>query len=925
MNGTFNVISTVVGEPFQPTDSFCWIQVGETIAGVSYDNDGDGSLDAPVSEPTWNNLVLNAGTPINGGTPAPSMEFSTANWKEFGVLGAEAIRTATEVIGDYRVGINTIAAAPHSAYQTAFVNVNTDPKANLDVVGTTWITGRTVRNWLNEPSGTLIAKTVTGERNAFWVGGDRDNPDAIATLRVATDLQRVGINVSSSSAILDKTLTVDGEVRFTQTLTIDNGIIDTPSSTFTLAPSSTDVNIFPEAVTLSLGNAYNDAPQQSINIGNQAPSQILKFGDNAVNSLLYIHSKSQNSVIDIGTVASNVAYNSQIFMGGAFANPNSLFNIRNARLKVDGDMQIGTPSTGVTRMYSFTPKLELFSASGGSNEIDLCRTGSILSIGADAGTTTINNSLYVKASERVDGNITLYGGLSAGELTATRGIFGTTVQAHPLGGVDNLNIDIYRRVEINKTIDSQGLANWGGQSFVEDGAAGTYYLPLNQPIGIADIAIGDLILIDREQVDDQAFSEILRVVDIINPSIITDPDGIRIEVERAQEGTQIRVDHPDNCPLVKLNKQENVSYTTSVVPNGTALQSVQITTAEFGGNINPTDILRLTDTELFNVTLVSTDAENIQALRINDGAEPTAFTVFEVLSTTGQTTIEGPTEVRNDILLTGTTSNNDRKLTITDGTNVTFEVDSSDGDTKLLGDLSVGANFSEFVVNGDTGTLTINGGDILVKDNSGTQNRLQFVNGNGNLTIAGVIETQGTGINLFAGDVTLNGGDLTVNSGSGTNKRFKVNNNGSIDLGGIDGYFGPSGARRWEYVSTVSGDAGLVVPNINYFVKASSDLVIKLPSTAKTGDMMRIVDIGGALTYNVRMVFRAPDGIPIAGDSTNTSMNISGVNLAGFDGGELIVTTPNAAFGLVYAGATLNNGQPSGIPSNLQGWWLMDI
>ena len=927
LNGTFNIDANVViggvQIPFDPNDSFCYITVGESISGVSYDNDGDGVLDAPTTNPTWANLVANAGTPINGSTPAPTMQFSTANWKEVGVLGGEALRTKTETIGDYRLGINTVAASAHAAYESAFVDVHTDPKANLDVVGTTWITGRTINNYLNEPSGSLIAKTATGERNAFWVGGDRDNPDAIATLRVATDLQRVGVNVSSSDAILNKTFVVDGDVRFTQTLTIDNGVIDTPSSTFTLAPSTATVDLFPEAVTLSIANAYDDAPQQSINIGNNAPSQILKFGDEATNSLLYIHSKSQNSVIDIGTVASDVAYNSQIFMGGAFANPNSLFNIRNARLKVDGDIQLGTPSTGVTKMYSFTPKLEIFSASGGSNEIDAFRTGSILSIGADAGTTTINNSLYVKASERVDGNITLFGGLSAGELTATRGIFGTTVQQHPLGGLDDLNIDIYKRVEINKTIDAQGAANWGGASFVEDATAGTYYLPLNQPIGAADLAIGDLILVDRAQVDDQANSEILRVVDIINPSLVTDPEGIRVEVERAQEGTTLKLDHPDNCPLVKLTKQENVSFTTSVVPTGTAGDSVQITTAEFGGSINVTDILRLSDTELFDVTAVSSDTDNIQALRINDGAEPTAFTVFEVLSTTGQTTIEGPTEVRNDILLTGTTSNEDRKLTITDGTNVTFEVDSSDGDTKLAGDLSVGSDFDEFVVNGDTGTLTMKGGDILVKDDTGSNNRLQFVNGNGNLTIAGVIETQGTGTNLFSGDVQLNGGDLTVNDG--TTLRFGVNNNGTIDLGGIDGYFGATGARRWEYVSTVSGDAGVIASNINLFVKASSNLVLKLPTNAVTGDMIRVVDIGGALTYNVRMIFRAPDGIPIAGDSTNTSNAIAGVNLSGYDGGELIVTTPNAAFGLVYAGATLNSGQPSGIPSNLQGWWLMEI
>ena len=67
------------------------------------------------------------------------MEFSSANWKETGVIGADVLRTDTGSIGDYKLGINTIAAAAHSAYETAFVDVNTDPKANLEVIGTTWI------------------------------------------------------------------------------------------------------------------------------------------------------------------------------------------------------------------------------------------------------------------------------------------------------------------------------------------------------------------------------------------------------------------------------------------------------------------------------------------------------------------------------------------------------------------------------------------------------------------------------------------------------------------------------------------------------------------------------------------------------------------------------------------------------------------
>jgi len=929
-NGGFPIVSpTIQGITYQfaPADTYCYIQIGESIAAVSYDNDGDGVVDNPVSNPTWANLVQRAGTPINGGTPAPTMDFSSANWKETGIIGGEALRTATESIGDYKLGVNTIAAAAHSAYETAFVSADTDPKANLDVVGTTWISGKKVLSWLDESAGTLVNRTETAQANAFLVGYFRDSPDATALLRVNTLTNRVGINIANNNTLLDKTFVVDGEVRFSNTLTLTNGTIESPSGTFNLGPTSTTINLFPEATTLNVANTATAA--QQINLGNNTANQTITIGSAATQTQLYLHSNSQNSVIDIGTVSnSSAAYQSTILMGGAFQNTSSLFNVRNRLFKADGDIQFGTPSTGITKMYSFTPRLELFSASGGSNEIDLCRTGSILSIGADAGTTTINNSLYVKASEEVDGNITLNGGLSVGIITATRGVFSTSTSSHAVGATDNLNIDIYRRVEIGKTIDSQGNSLWGGSTFLY--GSSTYFLPVNEAIGVTDIAIGDLLLIDRSTTiggSNQANSEIVRVESIINGTNAADSEGYRVEVSRAQEGTTLRTDHPDNVEIVKLNKQNNVSYLTNAIPSaGTQGDSVTITTAEFGGSININDIIRLNDIELFNVTAVSTDAANIQGLRINDGAEPTAFTVFEVLSTTGQTTIEGPTEVRNDITLTGSTSNNDKMFTITNGASTpitVFDVDSSDGDTRILGDLRVGANFQEFEIDGDLGNITMRGGSIDIFDNAGTTKKLEFINGNGNLTIAGVIETEGTGTNLFAGDVQLNGGDLTVNSGSTT--RFKVNNDGGIDLGGITDYISQTGARKWIYQSTVSGDGGVLTANVNYFVKASSDLVLKLPANASTGDMIRFVDIGGALTYNIRMIIRAPDGIPVAGDSTNTDLSISSVDFTNYDGGELIVTTPNASFGLVYSGATNADGTATGVPSNLQGWWLMEI
>jgi hypothetical protein len=92
--------------------------------------------------------------------------------------------------------------------------------------------------------------------------------------------------------------------------------------------------------------------------------------------------------------------------------------------------------------------------------------------------------------------------------------------------------------------------------------------------------------------------------------------------------------------------------------------------------------------------------------------------------------------------------------------------------------------------------------------------------------------------------------------------------------------------------------------------------------------MVRIIDISGNLTYNLSLVVRAPDNAKVQGSSTNTSRSLlSGVpvgDFVGYDGGELVVQTPNAAFALVYAGSTTPEGN-SAVPSALVGWYLMEV
>ena len=95
------------------------------------------------------------------------------------------------------------------------------------------------------------------------------------------------------------------------------------------------------------------------------------------------------------------------------------------------------------------------------------------------------------------------------------------------------------------------------------------------------------------------------------------------------------------------------------------------------------------------------------------------------------------------------------------------------------------------------------------------------------------------------------------------------------------------------------------------------------------GDMIRIIDIGGILSYDKSLVVRAPNLIRIQGSVSNTGTTVTGNTLGEnfsltHDGGELVVQTPNAAFGLVYAGTSDADGGPGANP-NKAGWYLMDV
>ena len=231
------------------------------------------------------------------------------------------------------------------------------------------------------------------------------------------------------------------------------------------------------------------------------------------------------------------------------------------------------------------------------------------------------------------------------------------------------------------------------------------------------------------------------------------------------------------------------------------------------------------------------------------------------------------------------------------------------------------------------------------KDDDGvadqTVPRLEFINSSGDFTVYGSLSALGSGPSTFGGSIVVNTGglDITFRDGAGEaqdrrvvvkdeneGEMFSIESDGAMQIAGINNYFTRTGGPKWVATSETVINAEA---NVNYFVNATGNTLFKLPSNPLIGDTIRIIDISGALTYNLSLVVRAPDDVKVQKELSNTgSAVLIGVPpsaYAGYNGGELVVQTPNAAFGLVYAGSVDPDGNSSNVPSALTGWYLMDV
>jgi hypothetical protein len=909
--------------------------------------------------------------------PNATIEVSTVSWKEIGVLGAEALRTDTEEYGDYKLGINTFARAAHADRENSFVSAATDPRANLDVVGTVFISGKTLETGANNNfiSNPLLAdRTFNNEDNALLVGGDSATPDNEATFRISTTNNgRVGINVPLSE--LDRTLVVDGNARITQdtrlqqNLEVNGGNLTTNKTFFNLLTSTAvDVDAFNVAENLNIASSTSST--QQINIGNLGQNQTFNIGKFSIDSEFNLHTSSRRATVNIATTNNdNENYYNVITVGGAFAKNSdnnvdgSLFNIKNRYTYVDGDLSFGmdnAPGVGIARLQSNALEVNMFTLN--TSRLNFATSVARLNIASPGGTTTINNSLNVKSKSILEGDVTLDGGLNAGAFTVRRGSFSTPATSHDAGSIDTRNIDFFKLVEIGRTVDTEGLGIWGWKGdndrwFPDETKPDEYFLPIGQISTTVQFEVGAYLLIDRSQAVSgqntttspvgEEYSELLQIVELTNLNNVSD-NPLRVKVKRARnlldfttnpDGDMIvdagspsgykylRHDHPDNAVIIRYDLSEDVSFIAN--DNGVNNTATSVATGEFSGNAQVGDIFRFSDAELVYIEAI--EETTPQSFVINSGGGDEATEVFTVDSTNGDTEIFGNLTVYKNITIEGSNTENSERLIIKNQSgDQNFLVDSATGNTFISGNLKIGdTNFDRIFFNSSNGDTSIRGGDFLITGDDDADVKLFAQNSSGNLTISGLFtSTQSTGENTFAGDLKVNGGVFTTNridniGGEDTEvKLFKVNNNGAIDLGNIDGFFTQTGGKKWVYIQ--AGDEIVETQsNFSYFVAPTATTVFKLPENPVTGDMVRVIDVGGNLTFNVSLIFRAPTGITIQGDETNSGGTPDPGGL--YNGGELVIQTPNAGLGLVFLGGTNYDGTSTNAPASQQGWWLVEI
>lgn len=683
------VVYNKPGDAFSPTNNYVHFQVIDQI---------------PAAVENWADIIN--GTAV--GAPQPSIEFSNASWKEVGVIGAETLRTETETIGNYKLGINTIARSSHDACLNAFVEpTSTDPRANLDVVGKAYISGRTLSTTPNNylANSNPVNRTFNAISDALVVGGDSITPTNYSTLRVDTttvaitesgrgnNLGRLGINTNEAvvNSYLNRALVVVGDSRFTEDARFQRDI-----EIYTDGGAATgEVRT---GITTGTFNLLNDSTfVGTLNIGNKVEN--IFIGDTTQNDqFINIGRASLHSNISLGVTpdarpSDGALTISKVEIGGSYLNneSQSFTRIKTKSFKVDGDFQLGARRTinDTVRLSTTAGTVNFFSDSGSASIINFALNASQINIAGQGGKTTINNQLEVIASAKFNSDVLICGGVASFSFIGSRGQLGSTISAHDDGVINtttfNKNIDIINVLVKSNTqegyneVDTAGSGAWGGITHQAPvlNIGGTpaiepqnlpalsgdfYYLPLlSAPLkssGEPYFVENDYIIINSS-VAGSTHPEILQVVELTRISVA--PYYIKVKRRPLGTFTAVKTNHPDRTPIYKVNVQFDSTWTEQSLDNTGPTDNVYL--AEFGGALTNNDyvIIDRIDTNsdgIFDqgevIKVVTPLEQLVQKFRISSDCSDVANDVFVVNSVTGEVLIGNPNVPGSQLTLNST-------------------------------------------------------------------------------------------------------------------------------------------------------------------------------------------------------------------------------------------------------------------------------
>ena len=628
LNGTWYIVSPA-GDPFSSTNNYVHVQIVDPI---------------PSEIKPWADVINNAAPGQD-----PTIEFSNSAWKEIGVIGAEAIRTETATIGDFKVGINTVNRATHDAVENAWVEeANTDPRANLDVVGNAYISGRKTTDFLDHSN--FADREKNRIADALIVGGDSSLPADEAVLRVSTETStplengrpvaegKVGVN--ATDAELNRALVVKGDARFTEDVQFERDI--EVQGDGTVAEVRTDittgtVNLFTDSTFVGTANSTG------LNLAGFA--QTIKIGDEQTgDQFLRIGNSADHSNIFIGDTSDNASFISKVQIGGAYNNnsSNSYTLIGSKQFSVAGDVLIGanrtiggdeTDPNQVVTLRTEAGVVNFFTTQ--TQTMNFATNASLVTIGGQGGSTTIRNNFIVDANSRFNADIKLCGGNASYSFVGDRGQLGTNTFAHATGVLGqntfNSNVDIVNVFVITvanqnsptpteiaagfNRVDTVGSALWGDATYQEavtgGGAEGgdlpaisgdEFYLPLKyKPTPY--FQAGDYILIDTVPFGSGAterYPELVRVTEDGLAGAEAAPYFLKVRRHPLGTFTKYKLGlvgknyldtHPDTTAIWKCNIAFDATWTVQNVDGSGAQDNVYL--SQFGGSLGTNDYVIL--------------------------------------------------------------------------------------------------------------------------------------------------------------------------------------------------------------------------------------------------------------------------------------------------------------------------------------------